>query len=198
MFFCAILAQSVLLEVTMVEKKRTKKPHELVPLMLRLREALRQRLAKDAEKAAKSLNAEIVDRLEASYTKDERIEELRGRAAALDQRIADSRVEYEKDRDRLMAQVADARLEVEKALAASKAECAKLEAELKMEVSRLEGADAVLEGFLGENKQKAQLLRLLAIEIAKIPDDKFAVVGDASQVREQVNAQFKKYLARTA
>jgi hypothetical protein len=67
-----------------------------------------------------------------------------------------------------------------------------------MEVSRLEGADAVLEGFLGENKQKAQLLRLLAIEIAKIPDDKFAVVGDASQVREQVNAQFKKYLARTA
>jgi hypothetical protein len=184
----------------MVEKKKAKKPQDIVPLMLRLREALRQRLAKDAEKAAKSLNAEIVDRLEASYAKDERIEELRKRLDDVRPNLEAVQAAFEKDRLRFDVEAADRRLEIERLRAEIAAAGAKFQAEIaevEADVSRLEGADALLEGLLGENKQKAQLLRLLAIEIAKIPDEKFAI-GDAGHISEQLNAQLIKYSRRTA
>jgi len=52
---------------------------------IRMREELRRKLAKDAERNAVTLNGEIVDRLEASYRDDERIKELQQR---LDEAIA--------------------------------------------------------------------------------------------------------------
>ena len=48
----------------------TKKPTEIVPTMLRIREDLRKRLEREAKKRDHSLNAEMVERLEASFVKD--------------------------------------------------------------------------------------------------------------------------------
>jgi chromosome segregation ATPase len=186
----------------MVEKKR--KPQEIVPLMLRLREALRLRLAKDAEKAAKSLNAEIVDRLEASYTKDERIEELKALVEKLSRDVAAE----EEATVRLTAQVAQAendrreaereRRQAERVRVDTEAQIAKLQSELAQELPRLKGAEALLEGLMGQNKLKAQAVRLWAIEIAKIPDDQFAATFETGALSEQVTTQLKAYIARAA
>jgi hypothetical protein len=51
-----------------------KKPTEIVPTMLRMREDLRKRLEREAKKRDHSLNAEMVERLEASFVKDEKAE----------------------------------------------------------------------------------------------------------------------------
>lgn len=48
-----------------------RKPTEIVPLMLRLRESLRHRLEQVAKQADRSMNAEIVDRLEKSFSRDD-------------------------------------------------------------------------------------------------------------------------------
>lgn len=153
----------------MVEKKKAKKPQELVPLMLRLREVLRQRLAKDAEKAAKSLNAEIVDRLEASYTKDERIEELRARLGEISQRADAAQAEYEKDRNRLFEQVAEARQGIERVRAESNVRYAELDAELERERSRLEASDAVFNALVGEDVAARGAARSVALLLATNP-----------------------------
>lgn len=47
-----------------------RKPTDIVPLMLRLREDLRRRLDNDARRNHRSLNAEVLARLEASYAKE--------------------------------------------------------------------------------------------------------------------------------
>jgi hypothetical protein len=48
-------------------KRKKKKPTDIVPLMLRLREELRERLAIEAFTQERSLNNEIVRRLEQSF-----------------------------------------------------------------------------------------------------------------------------------
>jgi Arc-like DNA binding domain len=54
------------MEATMVARKKT----DVIQLSkIRMREALRAKLARDAEKKGITLNAEIVDRLEQSYEK---------------------------------------------------------------------------------------------------------------------------------
>jgi chromosome segregation ATPase len=173
-------------------------------LTFRSRGDLRDRLNDAATQSGRSISEEIEFRLEASFTKDERIEELKGRLDEMRQRLESSKVEYEKDRAELKEKAAKRREDIEKFraeaaadLANAKAEMTKLQVEVEGDVKRLEGADALLEGLLGENKQKAQLLRLLAIELAKIPDEKF-VIGDTSRIGEQLNAQLIKYSARTA
>jgi hypothetical protein len=50
----------------MVKREKT----AVVGLTLRLREDLRRRLAKEAEKADRSLNQEVIDRLEESFRKN--------------------------------------------------------------------------------------------------------------------------------
>ena len=59
----------------------TRKPTELIPLMVRMPEALRRRLAKSAEENGRSLNGEVVWRLkqsiavpQAQMTGEEKIE----------------------------------------------------------------------------------------------------------------------------
>jgi hypothetical protein len=50
----------------------TKKPTDIVPTMLRIREELRKRIEREAKKRDHSLNAEMVDRLERSFARDEK------------------------------------------------------------------------------------------------------------------------------
>jgi hypothetical protein len=49
-----------------------KKSTEIVPTMLRIREDLRKRLEREAKKRDHSLNAEMVERLEKSFSNDEK------------------------------------------------------------------------------------------------------------------------------
>ena len=51
----------------MVHRRKT----EIVQVNLRLREELRQRLAKEAEKSGHSFNQELVRRLEQSFSQEE-------------------------------------------------------------------------------------------------------------------------------
>jgi Arc-like DNA binding domain len=48
-----------------------RKPADLVPLMLRLPEDLRRRIEREANRNQRSLNAEVVRRLEQSFQSDE-------------------------------------------------------------------------------------------------------------------------------
>jgi hypothetical protein len=53
-----------------------RKPTELRPLMARLPEALRQRLERAAERNARSMNAEMIDRLQASFERQDTAKRL--------------------------------------------------------------------------------------------------------------------------
>ena len=44
-----------------------KKPTDIVPTMLRMREEMRKRLEREAKKNSRSLNAEMVGRLDQSF-----------------------------------------------------------------------------------------------------------------------------------
>jgi predicted RNase H-like nuclease (RuvC/YqgF family) len=156
-------------EAQMVEKKKAKKPQDIVPLMLRLREALRQRLARDAEKAAKSLNAEIVDRLEASYTKDERIEELRERLDEFRRNVEVSKAEFKASQTEYEREVADLRQEFQKFRTDAAAEYASLQVEFEREASRLEAADAVFNALVGEDTAAREAVRGMALLLATNP-----------------------------
>ena len=49
-----------------------KKPTEIVPIQVRVREGLRRQLETAARKQGRSLNSEIVSRLQSSFSKDDR------------------------------------------------------------------------------------------------------------------------------
>jgi hypothetical protein len=51
-----------------------RRPLDIVPIMVRMRESLRRKLAKSAESNGLSLNAAIVERLEVSFIRDNQIE----------------------------------------------------------------------------------------------------------------------------
>jgi hypothetical protein len=149
----------------MVEKKKAKKPQDIVPLMLRLREVLRQRLAKDAEKGAKSLNAEIVDRLEASYTKDERIEELRGRLDELRQRNDESRKALETDKEKFDEELRQHHRLIEEYRDKYRTEIN----EIQSKYAHLETATDMVDLLLG-NEASSALLRRIVGTLAASPD----------------------------
>jgi hypothetical protein len=147
---------------------------------IRIREELRLRLIKDAEKAAKSLNAEIVDRLEASYSKDERIEELRERLEDLTRRNDEAQKALEADKEKFAAQaanaqrelferVADAKRGIEVVRAEQAAQTARLEAELESERGRLEAAEAIFNALVGEDIPAREALRSMALFLAGNP-----------------------------
>jgi hypothetical protein len=62
-----------------------RKPTEIVNFTLRLREDLRKRLERAADKAERSLNIEIVERLEASFAADDKARDQKQMMAKLDE-----------------------------------------------------------------------------------------------------------------
>jgi hypothetical protein len=149
----------------MVEKKRAKKPQEIVPLMLRLREALRGRLAKDAEKGAKSLNAEIVDRLEASYTKDVRIEELKERLEDLRRQSEEAKKVIEAAEEKSAEQGREHTRLIEEFRDKYRAELKELQSRL----AHLETASDMVDALLG-NEASSTLVRRVVGTLAASPD----------------------------
>jgi hypothetical protein len=76
-----------------------KKATAIVPTMLRMREELRKRLEREAKKSGRSLNAEMVGRLEQSFTIDEQ-------ARARDSAIIDMLVNNDNVSSAVLRQIA--------------------------------------------------------------------------------------------
>jgi hypothetical protein len=110
---------------------------------IRMREELRQKLVKDAERKARTLNGEIVDRLEASYEFDRRTEELKQRE--LEQVQA------------LQAQLLDNQTKIEQALRTCR--------ELELAVQRAADTQKVIEALIGNNKASYNLIQKVAVEV---------------------------------
>ena len=128
----------------------------------------------------------------------QKIEELREHLAEQCQLIESK---FQKERDSLVAESEDRKRAIEKLEknnAEADAKFAELRVQFERETARLDGADMFLEGLLGENKFKAQALRLFAIAIAKIPDDKFTATFGSGAVSEEVATQLKAHATRTA
>jgi hypothetical protein len=117
---------------------------------IRIKEDLRQRLAKDAERKAKTLNSEIVDRLEASYTFKERADEIRALV--------------EEERDRLLAEKEGWQRELE--------ENRKMQEELRQiegEFKRIEASAAAVNVLLGDDVGAKNAMRAAALLLADNP-----------------------------
>jgi hypothetical protein len=72
------------------DKPMARKPADPVKLNLRFTEALRSRLEKAAEKNNRSLNEEIVRRLEASFTREDMMQSLEAFADKLAEKVGNA------------------------------------------------------------------------------------------------------------
>jgi hypothetical protein len=149
-----------------------RKKSDIVQLSkIRIREELRRKLASDAEDHAKTLNGEIVDRLEKSY-----------RASEFNKMFMDAAA-------RASAAGSDYRQKTE--------EIRRLEETLKQRLEQL-GPDSekilsaakMVDVLLGGNRFKSELLRSIAIELANLPDELFW--SNHRQLVERAFAQFEK------
>ena len=141
---------------------------------IRMREDLRRKLAKDAERNETTLNGEIVARLEQSYETENRValvREISDQALKDMNQIAEAaRVEREKfwsEKEKIYQEM-DAELQSDKALLNVQTERI---SHLQRIQDRLQGAEDTLTALLGKNKQKSELVRQIVLELGKIPDD---------------------------
>jgi chromosome segregation ATPase len=177
-------------------KMAKRKPHEIVPLMLRLRESLRQKLAKDAERNAKSLNAEIGDRLEKSYQVYEQIKALTERVKELLEHLGDARRSSEENR-RKLAEVSQAQEANKEANKEAYAQITKLQEEygqelrrLKEEANQVKTAAAVVDALLGDDVAKKKAIRIVALLLANKPG--LALSDDGVQmIAQEISAAIK-------
>jgi len=146
-------------------KKAVKQPTHL---RVRVDPKLLSRLERAREANGNTLTGEIVDRLEASYAKDERIEELKKRLDQVRPSIDAVRAAYDKDRERFDAEAEDRHREIE----ALRDEIAKFHAglaALEAEVAMHQAAEAVFETFVGEDPASKEAARGVAILLAANP-----------------------------
>jgi hypothetical protein len=148
---------------------------------VRIREELRAKLVRDAEKNAKTLNGEIVDRLEASYEQADRWNSLREAARAEREKFWSERENVFKERE---AELEKAKAELEKAKALLNVQTERIEHIQRLQ-DRLQGAEDTLNVLLGKDKQKSELLRRIVIEMASWPEDWATNASLRSGIRER-------------
>jgi hypothetical protein len=154
-------------------KKAAKQPPHL---RLRVDPKLLARLEKAREANGNTLTGEIASRLEESFNTADKIALYKEAADKLSN-------ELRREQNELLKQIEAIESDHQKDLA---------------RWAQLEGANALLNGLLGENKLKAQALRLFAIAIAKIPDNEFvaAAVFGTGVINEHLTAELKALAAR--
>ena len=166
-----------------------KKPSDPVKLNLRFTEGLRSQLEKQALKNNRSLNAEIVGRLEQSFEQADRIAFFR---EAMEKRIEDHR-------QRMLEEVATSRKEAEKeALAGYKQAHQDMErqlerhnAEFERKIAEATRAAAVIDVLLG-GQLKSEFFRSLALELANVSEDWLADEANRRELVEQAVAAMKR------
>jgi hypothetical protein len=155
-------------------KKATKQlPH----LRLRIEPKLLARLEKFREKEGRTLTGEIMMRLEQSFETEDRMavfkESMEARLQDARQRIEESRAWAEKQRQEIRAEAEELTrelLETKASIVALKAKHAADYRELEEQIELVERGAAVVDVLLGNDKQKSELLRLLALKVADLPE----------------------------
>jgi Arc-like DNA binding domain len=123
---------------------------------IRMREELRQKLARDAERSEKTLNSEIVDRLEKSYELDERHALMK---EYLHELVEKNRKQFNGELEALRKDLDTAREESAEELKGSERKLA--------EVAK---STALLDTLLGENRASRELLREISLLLANAPE----------------------------
>jgi Arc-like DNA binding domain len=118
---------------------------------IRMKEELRQRLAKDAERKAKTLNSEIVDRLEGSYSVEEKMELVR---SALEKQLKDVRHE---------------RAELQRSWEKQQAKWEEDSRDFNDKIGRAWAAEAIVHTLLGDNAASRDVVRTVTLLLATKP-----------------------------
>jgi hypothetical protein len=181
-------------------KKQTKQlPH----LRIRLEPELLAKLEKSREKEGRTLTGEIERRLAQSFETDDRMailkESMEARLADAMQRVKESRAWAEKEREEIRAEEEKFHAEVEELRASLRELRSKHEAdyrELENEIELARRGEAVVDVLLGKNKDKSELLRLLALKLADMPEDWVTNEEARRQVSKSVGEEFSQSLKR--
>jgi hypothetical protein len=168
-----------------------KKPADPVKLNLRFTEGLRARLEKQALKNNHSLNAEIVQRLERSFEQADRIAIFR---ETMEKRIEDLRHLYEESLAAFRKQMADEQAIYEKSVQDFEKSVQDLErknVEFHRKIEEAMPAAAVVDVLLGRSELKSNLLRLIALKLADVPEDRLVSASDHRRWADRVVAKLK-------
>jgi hypothetical protein len=155
-----------------------KAPHQVPHLRLRIEPKLLARLEKSREKEGRTLTGEIETRLAQSFETEDRMaifkESMEARIQDATQRIEESRAWAEKHIEEVQAE-RDAStkelLDLKAGIAEFKLKSEVAYRELEKEIERIERDAAVVDALLGNDKKKSELLRLLALQVAELPED---------------------------
>jgi len=151
---------------------RRKKTDTVQLSKVRMREELRQKLVRDAERGAKTLNSEIVERLEKSYEQDERIKSLQERLQEIRQAHEETRAAILHERDRLSEQSAQNMQEITRFREEARRSVQEYNEELKRlqkEVKRYEAATDIVDALLGDDAATKRAVRSVALLLANSP-----------------------------
>jgi DNA repair exonuclease SbcCD ATPase subunit len=167
----------------MAKKAAKQPPH----LRVRIEPKLLARLEKAREANGNTLTGEIVERLEETFSTEDkmavletvqqkRIEEQKERIEEVREYLAAQRARYDKDLASIqaesasnVAEIEDLKRTLEEYRANARAEIKKLETELGREMARLEGAEAIFDALVGEDKPSREALRSIALILAGNP-----------------------------
>jgi predicted phage tail protein len=137
---------------------------------IRIREELRAKLAKDAERTARTLNGEIVARLEASYEMADRMARFREQWEA---RINDTR----QFADAKSAETQAAREEMREAIEKAKQELREADEEsqkqieeVEREIEQAKTGIAIVDALLGDNEASRALIRQIVSQLMSNAD----------------------------
>ena len=155
-----------------------------VKLNLRFTEGLRARLEKQALKNNHSLNAEIVQRLERSFEQADRIAIFR---ETMEKRIEDLRHLYEESLSAFRKQMADEQAIYEKSVQ----DLERKNVEFHRKIEEAMPAAAVVDVLLGRSELKSNLLRLIALKLADVPEDRLVSASDHRRWADRVVAKLK-------
>lgn len=142
-----------------------RKQSATVDLKVRMKEPLRAALEAQARKAGHSLNGEAVRRLERSFEQDQRIAELREYADRQSLLFENNRAELTNSATQLKAETDDLKKDIEKL----RAENAKMLAEFRTDVIRLEAVEAIFNALVGEDLTAREVVRAVAMAVANNP-----------------------------
>ncbi|MCP1844404.1 putative O-linked N-acetylglucosamine transferase (SPINDLY family) [Bradyrhizobium sp. USDA 4524] len=139
-----------------------RKATEFAQFKLRIRESLRRRIEKEAEKKETSTNSEAVERLEQSFDSEKRMAEFQehweARAREWRERVDElSRQAHERN---------EALAKVSAELDAQENNLADIQRQLDAQLASV----SVVDALLGENQASRDLIRRIALELANNPD----------------------------
>jgi seryl-tRNA synthetase len=149
-----------------------RKPTDFVQFKLRIRESLRRKLEKEAEKKATSANNEAVERLEQSFHTEQRISEARARIDELQERIEEIKTNVAASQQQAIEQKEEAmhavqRLTQQQVELSAKLNETKRELDKsKHEVDKFEASWRIVDILIGKDEQKSSVLRRVALEVA--------------------------------